>query len=146
MNSFFEEDTDKYKFLHLSSSLIFLCYGSAIDEFQHFVYENPDITPEVRNQAWRDIEKKYLPYRDYDGHDFLEKGGFWQRQGHLFSMPFYYIDYVLAQICAFQFWLRDRNNHDSAWNDYVELCKAGGSKPFLRIYEFSLRIKMVNLI
>jgi len=139
MNSFFEEDTDKYKFLHLSSSLTFLCYGSAIDEFQHFVYENPDISTEARNQAWRKIEKKYMPYRDYDGYEFLEKGGFWQRQGHLFSMPFYYIDYVLAQICAFQFWLRDRQDHDTAWQDYVELCKAGGSQPFLEL------VKLANL-
>jgi len=94
MKGFFQEDTDKYKFLHLSSSLMFLCYGAAIDEFQHFVYENPDISIEERNAAWRRIEKKYLPYRNYDGHEFLEKGGFWQRQGHLFSMPFYYIDYA----------------------------------------------------
>ncbi len=137
MSSFFKEDTDKYKFLHISSSLIFLCYGAAIDEFQHFVYENPNISNAERNKAWRDIEKKYLPYRDYDGHEFLENGGFWQRQGHLFFTPFYYIDYVLAQICAFQFWIKDHQNHDKAWDDYVRLCKAGGSKPFLELVNFA---------
>ncbi len=139
MKGFFKEDTDKYKFLHLSSSLIFLCYGAAIDEFQHFVYENPKISIEERNAAWRRIEKKYLPYRNYQGHDFLEKGGFWQRQGHLFSTPFYYIDYVLAQICAFQFWIKDHKDHDTAWNDYVRLCQAGGSRPFLEL------VKLANL-
>lgn len=137
MSSFFKEDTDKYKFLHISSSLIFLCYGAAIDEFQHFVYENPNVNNVERNKAWRDIEKKYLPYRDYDGHEFLEKGGFWQRQGHLFFTPFYYIDYVLAQICAFQFWIKDHQNHDKAWDDYVQLCKAGGSKPFLELVQLA---------
>ena len=137
MESFFKEDTNKYKFLHLSSSLMFLCYGAAIDEFQHFVYENPRVTIEERNAAWRRIEKKYLPHRDYDGYEFLEKGGFWQRQGHLFSMPFYYIDYVLAQICAFQFWIKDHQDHDTAWNDYIRLCQAGGSRPFLELVQLA---------
>jgi len=139
MESFFQEDTNKYKYLHISSSLMFLCYGAAIDEFQHFVYENPHISTAERNQGWRRIEKKYLPHRDYDGYDFLENGGFWQRQGHLFSMPFYYIDYVLAQICAFQFLVKDHKNHDAAWSDYIKLCQAGGSKPFLEL------VKLANL-
>ena len=137
MSGFFGADTDKYKFLHLSSSLMFLCYGSAIDEFQHFVYENPNADAKERNKAWRTIEQKYMPGRDYEGHEFLENGGFWQRQGHLFNMPFYYIDYVLAQICAFQFWVKDRQNHDTAWEDYIRLCKAGGSLPFLKLVDLA---------
>jgi oligoendopeptidase F len=52
-------------------------------------------------------------------------------------MPFYYIDYCLAQICAFQFWLKDREDHASAWADYVRLCKAGGSKSFLALVELA---------
>ena len=56
---------------------------------------------------------------------------FGKKQNHIFASPFYYIDYTLAQICAFQFWKKDRDNHKKAWNDYVRLCKAGGSKSFL---------------
>jgi len=52
-------------------------------------------------------------------------------------MPFYYIDYTLAQICAFQFWKKDQENHDQAWADYVELCQAGGSKAFLGLVELA---------
>ncbi len=137
MHLFFNGDTDKYKFMHLSKSLLFLPYGVSVDEFQHFVYENPTATPAERNQAWREIEKKYLPDRDYGGHEFLESGGFWQRQGHIFSMPFYYIDYVLAQICAFQFWVKDRQDHDTAWKDYMHLCKVGGSMAFLDLVKLS---------
>lgn len=130
MELFFEEDTEKYKFAHLSGGLIFLPYGVAVDEFQHVVYENPELTPAERKQAWKEIEEKYLPHRDYDGHAYLESGGMWQRQGHIYASPFYYIDYTLAQICAFQFWKRSREDFESAWKDYNHLCSFGGSKPF----------------
>ncbi len=137
MELFFKEDTDKYKFAHLSDSLLFLPYGVSVDEFQHWVYEHPEATPKERKDAWRAIEKKYLPYRDYDGNDYLERGGFWQRQGHIFGMPFYYIDYTLAQICAFQFWVRSREESEKAWQDYLNLCKAGGSQTFLQLVELA---------
>ena len=137
MELFFKEDTDKYKFAHLSGAILFLPYGVAVDEFQHFVYENPNASPAERNQAWREIEKKYLPHRNNNGNAFLEKGGFWQRQSHIFTTPFYYIDYTLAQICAFQFWKKDRQDHETAWADYIRLCKAGGSKSFLELVDLA---------
>ncbi|MDG0876407.1 M3 family oligoendopeptidase [Paenibacillus thiaminolyticus] len=130
MNLFFEEETEKYKFVHLSSALLFLPYGVSVDEFQHFVYENPDATPAERKAAWRDIERKYLPHRNYEGIDYLERGGFWHKQGHIFQMPFYYIDYTLAQICAFQFWKRMNEDYKAAWADYLKLCQSGGSQSF----------------
>lgn len=133
MELFFQDETEKYKYSHLLGCLTFLPYGVAVDEFQHLVYENPDWTPEQRKQAWRDLEKIYLPHRNYDGNAYLEAGGFWQRQGHIYEDPFYYIDYTLAQICAFQFWKRSQEDHQKAWKDYVNLCKLGGSKPFLEL-------------
>lgn len=135
MELFFEEDTEKYQFSHLSSGLLFLPYGVSVDEFQHWVYENPEATPEERKQQWREIEKKYMPHKDYDGNPYLESGGFWQRQGHIYNSPFYYIDYTLAQICAFQFWKRSRENQEEAWADYVKLCKLGGSMSFTKLAE-----------
>ena len=130
MDLFFKEQTDKYKFTHLSSGLLFLPYGVSVDEFQHVVYENPEMTPAERKSAWKEIEAKYLPHRNYDGHAYLEAGGFWQRQAHIYASPFYYIDYTLAQICAFQFWKRSRENFKDAWKDYVHLCSLGGSLSF----------------
>ncbi|SHG43166.1 M3 family oligoendopeptidase [Ornithinibacillus halophilus] len=135
MELFFKEDTDKYKFSHLASGLRFLPYGVAVDEFQHLVYENPEWTPEQRKQAWKKLEETYLPHRDYEGIPYWESGAVWQRQGHIYEVPFYYIDYTLAQICAFQFWKRSRENREEAWNDYLKLCKLGGSKPFLGLVE-----------
>ena len=130
MELFFKEDTDKYRFDHLASALLFIPYGVSVDEFQHFVYENPEATPAERKTAWRNIEKKYLPHRNYEGNDYLERGGLWQKQGHIFQSPFYYIDYTLAQLCAFQFWKRMNEDWKPAWTDYLKLCQAGGSQSF----------------
>ncbi|MFK7937650.1 MAG: M3 family oligoendopeptidase [Saprospiraceae bacterium] len=139
MNLFFKGDTDKYKFMHLGNAIYFLPYGVAVDEFQHVIYENPDLTPAERHAAWKKIEQKYLPHRNYDGNEYLEKGAFWHKQNHIFASPFYYIDYTLAQICAFQFWKKDRDDHATAWKDYVQLCEAGGSQSFLEL------VKLANL-
>ncbi len=130
MNLFFENDTDKYKFIHLSEALLFIPYGVTVDEFQHWVYENPEVTPQERREKWLEIEKKYLPTRDYGEVEELKNGIFWFRQGHIFSSPFYYIDYTLAQVCAFQFWIKSREDREKAWQDYLNLCKLGGSKSF----------------
>lgn len=133
MEMFFKEDTEKYKFAHLSSGLTFIPYGVAVDEFQHAVYEKPEMTPAERKSTWRQIERKYLPHRNYDENEFLEEGGFWQQQSHIYRDPFYYIDYTLAQICAFQFWKRAQENADGAWQDYLTLCREGGSKSFTEL-------------
>ena len=133
MNLFFEEDTEKYKFNHLSEALLFIPYGVTVDEFQHWVYENPEVSPQERREKWLEIEKKYLPTRDYGEIEELKEGIFWFRQGHIFSSPFYYIDYTLAQVCAFQFWIKANENREKAWSEYLNLCKLGGSKPFFEL-------------
>ena len=137
MDLFFLEDTDKFKFSHVSKALSFLPYGVAVDEFQHWVYENYKATPKERNNAWREIEKKYIPFRDYDGNSFLEQGGFWQQQAHIYKSPFYYIDYTLAQICAFQFWKKATEDRKKTMENYIRLCKAGGSKSFLELVDLA---------
>lgn len=133
MEYFFKEDTVKYKYAHLSEALLFIPYGAAVDEFQHYVYKNPEATPLERKQAWRKLEEIYLPHVDYDGISYLEEGGFWQKQSHIYQSPFYYIDYTLAQICALQFWKKLHEDRESAWQDYLQLCKQGGSKSFLEL-------------
>lgn len=140
MDRFFEDEADKYRFDHLASGLIFIPYGVTVDEFQHFVYENPDASPAERKQAWREIERKYLPHRNYDDNAYLEQGGFWHKQGHIFNSPFYYIDYTLAQICAFQFWKKMHEDQSAAWADYLHLCRQGGSKSFTEL------VKVAGLI
>ena len=131
MDRFFKEDTRKYRFAHLNNAMLFIPYGVTVDEFQHFVYENPNATPTERKKQWREIEKKYLPHRDYEDNQYLANGGFWHQQLHIFKHPFYYIDYTLAEICAFQFWKKSLENRAAAWADYVRLCQTGGKQAFV---------------
>lgn len=140
MELFFKDDAAKYKFTHLSEALLFIPYGVSVDEFQHFVYAHPEASAQDKKAAWREIERKYLPHRDYEDNDYLERGSYWHQQGHIFGDPFYYIDYTLAQICAFQFWKRSRENRESAWADYMRLCQSGGSKSFLEL------VQLANLV
>jgi len=133
MKNIFKEDEIKYKYSHLSEAILFIPYGVLVDEYQHYVYENPDITPKERKNKWRELEKKYIPHRKYPDNDFLERGGFWFKQGHIFNDPFYYIDYTLAQVCAFQFFVNLQDNFEEAWGKYITLCKLGGSRPFSQL-------------
>ena len=139
MHLFFKEDTEKFLFKHLAGSLAFLPYGALVDHFQHWIYENPKSTPKERKAQWLKLENTYQPGKNYDKLSFLKDGGFWQKQAHIYEMPFYYIDYTLAQICAFQFWIRMQKDKKSAWNDYLKLCKAGGSMSFLEL------VKLANI-
>ena len=133
MELFFKEDSEKYRFIHMSSAIKFIPYGIVVDEFQHYVYKQPDLSKEERRNVWRNLEKKYLPHKDYSGCEFLENGGWWFKQGHIFKNPFYYVDYTLAQICALQFWKKIREDKKGGWDNYINICKVGGRKSFLGI-------------
>ena len=106
------------------------------DEFQHEVYKNPKMTAKERRGVWRSIEKKYMPWRDYDGNAFLENGGFWMQKQHIFLYPFYYIDYALAQICTFFFYDEMKKDRESAWARYLKLCKAGGTLGYFDLLHY----------
>jgi M3 family oligoendopeptidase len=137
METFFKEETERFKYKHIAGSLSFLPYGACVDHFQHWVYENPEATPIERKEKWLEFEALYLPDRDYDDIEFPKSGGIWQGQLHIYQMPFYYIDYTLAQTCAFQFWIKSEDNREKAWEDYYRLCQAGGSLPFTGLVELA---------
>ena len=137
MKNFFKEDTEKFKYKHISGSLTFLPYGACVDHFQHWVYENHEASPKERKQKWLELELVYMPHRDYDSMVFVKDGGIWQGQLHIYQMPFYYIDYTLAQTCAFQFWIKSEADKKSAWNNYITLCRAGGSLSFTKLVELA---------
>ena len=135
LDLFFGENADEYRQLHMTQSLLFLPYGCMVDEFQHIVYENPLLTVDERHAAWRNLEHKYQPFLDYDGIDFYENGGAWQKKGHIFTDPFYYIDYCLAQVVALQIWDISRINPKKALLMYDQLCMEGGNGTFLELLE-----------
>lgn len=129
---FFGDKAELYRFQHLQEALTFVPFGVAVDEFQHIVYENPDMTPEERTAAWRALEKKYMPWRDYGGElPFFEKGGWWYHKLHIYHYPFYYINYTLTTMGALEFKKKLAENKASCWEDYMTLCKVGGSLGYL---------------
>lgn len=139
MKDFFKEDIDKFYFNHLSDAIKFLPYGVLVDHFQHEVYAHPDYTHQQRMDTWRKLEKMYLPHKNYEEIDVLQRGGWWMRQLHIFMDPFYYIDYTLAQVCALQFWNRSQKKDPNTLKDYKKICRLGGSLPFKEI------VKAANL-
>jgi M3 family oligoendopeptidase len=135
LHLFYGKDTDRAKFMHLESSLVFLPYGTMVDEFQHVVYDNPGMSPKERCEAWLALEKKYRPYMDFDDVDFYARGSGWQRQLHIYQYPFYYIDYCLAQTVALYFWSLTQKDFEDAWKRYMAFTSKGGTKTFVELCE-----------
>jgi M3 family oligoendopeptidase len=125
-----EAAADRYRRMHLIESLAFLPYGVCVDHFQHEIYAAPDASPAERHAMWKRLQSLYMPWRDFGDIDYPAKGGFWQKQMHIYGSPFYYIDYTLALCCALQFWVKSRQDYAAAMQDYVALCGRGGSAPF----------------
>ena len=134
MELFFGDQAQKYRFSHLDGAISFLPYGAEVDEFQHFVYENPNATHEERCAYWAKLEKVYRPWVKYTL-PVLKNGRYWMRQSHIFGSPFYYIDYTLAQVLALQFKCEMDKNREKAWKKYIKLLKMGGKYPFLELIE-----------
>ncbi|MBR7046274.1 MAG: M3 family oligoendopeptidase, partial [Lachnospiraceae bacterium] len=133
MESFFGDKAEDYVTGHLVGSLAVLPYMASVDEFQHRVYEKPDMDAIDRRRTWREIERAYMPWRDYDGEPFLEEGGFWMQKQHIFLYPFYYIDYALAQMGASYLYGLSKTDPEKAWKDYLTLLKAGGTKSYFEL-------------
>ena len=131
----FGQDTDKYALLHAEDSFVFLAYGCEVDEFQHIMYQNPDLTPDERNAEWLKLEKKYRPWIDFAGLPFYGRGAGWQRQLHIYECPFYYIDYCLSTMAALQFFLLSLTDHKDAWQRYLRLVRRAGMASYTELLE-----------
>lgn len=130
MEKFFGDDAARFRENHLIEALTFLPYGVAVDHFQHLVYANPDATPAERHAMWQEMERTYLPDRDYGDLPHVSMGGLWQQQLHIYEVPFYYIDYALAQSVALQFWDASQRDFAGTLERYIALCTRGGSQAF----------------
>lgn len=135
MSLFFDEQTEDYVESHFQGAAEFIPYGCMVDEFQHIVYENPEMTPAQRRATWTRLEKEYRPHLSYEGYPYFENGGFWQKQLHIYELPFYYIDYCIAQTCAFQYKIWMDENYQEAWDSYLHLCELSASDYFVNLVE-----------
>lgn len=127
---FFGDATGKYEVSHAEDAMFFLPYGCQVDEFQEIIYNEPRLTPVQRNELWLELERKYRPWNDFENLPFYGRGAGWQRQMHIYLSPFYYIDYVLAQAVALEFFLSHNQNHKDAWHRYLELVNKAGTETY----------------
>ena len=128
---FFGPDTRKYLYSHLAGGVTFIPYGTMVDHFQHLVYEQPEMTPAERHATWKRLLGTYMPWMRLDGEiPFYSEGEGWQRQMHIYEVPFYYIDYCLAQTVALEFWEMIQEDQANAWKHYMAYTEQGGSHVF----------------
>lgn len=131
---FFGPDAKKFLYSHLSGALTFIPYGTMVDHFQHEVYARPDMTPAQRHAVWKELLGIYMPWMLLDGDiPFYSEGQGWQRQHHIYSSPFYYIDYCLAQTVSLQFWAMIQKDRKDAWDHYMAYTRQGGSRTFTEL-------------
>ncbi len=130
MDIFYGDKASSYCEMHMTEGMLFLPYGCMVDEFQHTVYDNPNMTPDERHGVWKALEEKYQPFIRYEDEPFHAMGGAWMKKDHIFTTPFYYIDYCLSQICALELWDESKLDMGAALEKYNLLCAAGGSDTF----------------
>jgi oligoendopeptidase F len=134
IDEFFDlEDTVKFRRGRWKKAVTLLCYVAVVDEFQHWVYAHPEATPDERDQAWDRIWDQYEKGVDFSGVEHY-KALRWYAQLHIFMSPFYYIDYAIAETGAMQLALIDAEDHTKAMETYLDLCRIGGTKSVLDIF------------
>lgn len=135
INEFFKpKDAAKFAKERWHEAIYTLCYICVVDEFQHWVYANPKAGVRARDKKWDELYDKYLPGLDFSGIKEFKKAR-WYMQTHIFSAPFYYIDYALAEVGALQLAKMDADDHKKTLAIYFELCKLGGTKSILEAYK-----------
>ena len=134
LDSIFGTQKRAYIRNHLFHSFDNLPYRCAIDEFEHAIYTDTSLSRVQRCELWSDIEHKYMPWRIYN-QEAIKHGTYWPNQTHLFTHPFYYIEYNIAQMSVFEFYGRSKDNYSQAWKDYSRLCHTGGSLNYLKLLD-----------
>jgi oligoendopeptidase F len=130
-----EEDLRRAKEHQLERVITIFPWIATIDKFQHWIYTHPEHTLEQRAEVWRNIMNEFTPINlDVSGLEEYRKWG-WQRQLHLFEVPFYYIEYGIAQLGAIGLWKQYRENKDDAVENYMKALSLGGTKTLPQLYE-----------
>lgn len=135
---FFKDQTAKYEYAHTGEGITIIPYICEVDHFQEICYENPDMTPQERNETWLKLEKLYRPYIVHDGNtEFYGRGAGWQRQLHIYCYPLYYIEYAMAQTMAFQIFIESLKDRKQAWERYLKFVNCVGTKTFVDVAKYS---------
>ena len=136
-DAFFDdkEELKRAKEYQLERVITIFPWIATIDKFQHWVYENPAHTEEQRRATWMNILNEFsTSVIDFSGLDEYRRYS-WQRQLHLFEVPFYYIEYGIAQLGAIGLWMQFKKNKTSALNNYIDALSLGGMKTLPELFD-----------
>ena len=133
-DKFYEsEEADRARRAHLEGVVFLLPWIATIDSFQHWIYANPGHSKEERAEVWLSIRDKFGSDMDWTGHtDFRELS--WQQQGHLFGVPFYYIEYGIAQLGSLQLWKTQMGDPQKALDDYANAMSLGNTRTLPELF------------
>jgi oligoendopeptidase F len=134
LDLFYGPETNRARKRFLEEIVYSLPWIAMVDAFQHYVYTNVDHTPPRRNEEWVRIAQRFAPHADWTG---LEpyRARAWHRKLHFFEVPFYYIEYGIAQLGALQVWLTSRKDYRKAVQMYRAGLALGGSRPLPELFE-----------
>ncbi len=131
-----ERDAARAIISHLEDTLRFWPYMAIVDAFQHWAYENPEggMDPAACDAQWAALEDRFRPYLDWSGYEEIKKTG-WHRKHHIHQVPFYYIEYGVAQLGAGQVWLNALQDQAAAVEMYHNALKLGGTVTLPQLYQ-----------
>ncbi len=127
------EQAQRAKRKHLEGIASILPWIATIDQFQHWVYLNPGHTADERTRAWNSLMDRFYPGVDFSGIENA-RDAMWQRQGHLYTSAFYYIEYGIAQLGAIQLYGNYKRDRAAAIRDYKKALTLGGSRPLPELF------------
>jgi len=136
MGRFFGDAAPRYRAAQLERAMTRLPLLALADHYQHELYARPSLPSPSRHELWRDLQRQYLPWRDYgDVFPHLGSTATWQVHHTIYSYPFYSIDYALAWTCALQVHEKAQADPSGALSDVLAMCRAGGSASFPEMLE-----------
>ena len=130
------KDADRARRNHLEDIIAFMPWMATIDAFQHWIYANPEHTRDERAAKWLELGKRFGPHIDMNGLNDIHEVS-WQRQGHLFGVPFYYVEYGIAQLGALQMWQYHRKDTEDALSRYKDGLSLGYTRGLTELFEAS---------
>ena len=129
-------DAARARVRYLDDLIAVFPWIATIDAFQHWIYLNPGHSDDERAGKWVELEERYSPCIEWSGLEDA-RSSLWQRQPHIFEVPFYYIEYGIAQLGALQLWMQYRENPGSTLENYLKGLSLGGSRPLPELFEAS---------
>ena len=132
-----KEELKRAKEQQLERVITIFPWIAIIDKFQHWIYENPSHTEEERAVAWTRIQDEFTAsILDVSGLEEYRRFG-WQRQLHLYEVPFYYIEYGIAQLGAIGLWKQYKDDPEAAVNNYITALKVGGTRTLPELFRLA---------